>query len=217
MKTLIELNEELSKKQKELDVDKDGDIEGDDLKDLRDKDEDGNKKKTVKESDDKKNPFKKDDDSDDDEDEEKEDESDEDSDKDDEKPDKKDDKTPVQFKKKLTEERAIEILRHYLPIIKSLNEAYTEQDWFTVLKSQGWKNEVDDFWSKTFDGIQFKGEMNPTGKAKVVIKPKNNKMVATFGDTVIAQIDPRYNDPSKNAKKFEEDILKVLKSKNKGK
>jgi len=229
---MLTLEEFLSKNQKKLDVDKDGDIEKDDLKDLRDKkkddpddeDEDEDDKKKNEEEKPKFNFQKKKDDD------EKESDKDDDSkDSDDEKSDGK--KSEINFEKngpesdenkpvkKLKESRAIEIVNKWKLNLNSLSEAsmtYTNGDWFRVLENLGWKKSSNvDHMTKNFSGILPKGEINPEGKAIVDIQVRNNKLVATFKNSTIGMMDPRYNDPSKNAKKFDADILKALKAKTK--
>jgi len=250
---MLTLEEFLSKNQKKLDVDKDGDIEKDDLKDLRDKKKDDPDDEDEDEDDKKKNEEekpkfnfdkKKDEDKklkteeekpkfnfqkkkDDDE---KESDKDDDSkDSDDEKSDGK--KSEINFEKngpesdenkpvkKLKESRAIEIVNKWKLNLNSLSEAsmtYTNGDWFRVLENLGWKKSSNvDHMTKNFSGILPKGEINPEGKAIVDIQVRNNKLVATFKNSTIGMMDPRYNDPSKNAKKFDADILKALKAKTK--
>jgi len=282
---MLTLEEFLSKNQKKLDVDKDGDIEKDDLKDLRDKKKDDPDDEDEDEDDKKKNEEekpkfnfdkKKDDDKESDDDDEKDDDSDDDkkekpkfnfdkkkdedkklkteeekpkfnfqkkkdddekeSDKDDDSKDSDDEKSDgkkseINFEKngpesdenkpvkKLKESRAIEIVNKWKLNLNSLSEAsmtYTNGDWFRVLENLGWKKSSNvDHMTKNFSGILPKGEINPEGKAIVDIQVRNNKLVATFKNSTIGMMDPRYNDPSKNAKKFDSDILKALKAKTK--
>ena len=101
--------------------------------------------------------------------------------------------------------------------MKTFSEYLTESEnkvvdeWFDALKANGWKVYGQSL-SKGIKNMKTAGDLNPTGSVTVDIEVKGRQIAATYDNKVLAMVDPRYNSPEKGLKKFEDDIVKVLKT-----